>query len=443
MTVTENRPTLLCVDDEMSILKALTRVFAAQPVRLLQANSGEAALAILQQEPVHLIICDMRMPEMTGAELLAQAAVLQPDAYRILMTGYADLSSTISAINIGKIHRYVQKPWDNQELLDIVDEGIKYFLLVRNNKLLTQKITRQNKELKTLNHNLEEMVQQRTLQLKKLLRQLKTNLDTLDKDHKALLEVLYNIISINPQLSGEFALNVANTCRSLARTLELSREQQQLCYQAGLFSELGKVSLPPSLLQLPFYKLDNHERQLYVLHPQQAEDILHPAAHLLPVADIIAQQFERFNGSGVPSQRVGTDIILGARILAVARDYWGHLLQRLQPQKHSPLEALDAIKRLQGAHYDPDVVMALSKLVNRNALTKAASQQQFIPIAQLQPGMVLKQNLYNARQMLLLPKGHVITESSLQKLTLYQRKHNEQLQIVITGLAGSALDEEE
>ncbi|GGW56931.1 HD domain-containing phosphohydrolase [Alishewanella tabrizica] len=443
MTVTENHPTLLCVDDEISILKALTRVFAAKPVRLLQANSGKAALAILQQESVHLIISDMRMPEMTGAELLAQAAVMQPDAYRILMTGYADLSSTISAINIGKIHRYVQKPWDNQELLDIVDEGIKYFLLVRNNKLLTQKISRQNKELKTLNHNLEEIVQQRTQQLKKLLRQLKANLETLDKDHKALLEVLYNIISINPQLSGEFALNVANTCRSLARTLELSREQQQRCYQAGLFSELGKVSLPPNLLQSPFYKLDNHERQLYLLHPQQAEDILHPAGHLLPVAEIIAQQFERFNGSGVPSQRIGTDIILGARILAVARDYWGHLLQRLQPQKYSQHEALDTIKRLQGTHYDPDVVMALSKLVSRNALTKAASQQQFIPISQLQPGMVLKQNLYNARQMLLLPKGHSITESSLQKLTQYQRKHNEQLQIVITGLAGSALDEEE
>ncbi len=443
MTAAENKPTLLCVDDEVSILKSLARVFAGSNVRLLQANSGKEALVILQQQPVHLIISDMRMPEMTGAELLAQAAVLQPDAYRILMTGYSDLSSTISAINIGKIHRYVQKPWDNNELLEIVGEGIKYFQLIRNNKLLTQKIARQNKDLQKLNHNLEEVVQQRTLQLKKLLRQLKSNLDTLDKDHKALLEVLYNIISINPQLSGEFALKVANTSRSIARTLELSVNLQQQCYQAGLFAELGKLGLPHNILAMPFHKLDNNERNLYLSHPQNAEDILIPAAHLVPVADIISQQYERFNGSGVPAQKIGTDIVLGARIVAAARDYWSHIFQRLHPQKYSPNEALEAIKRLKGAFYDPQVVDALAKVVAGSNPSELGAPKEFITIAQLQVGMVLKQNLYNAKQMLLLPKGHVFNVSSLQKLAQYQSKHNEQLQLVIEGLSKVALEEEE
>lgn len=442
MTSAENSPTLLCVDDEVSILKSLTRVFAGQNIRLVQASSGKAALEILKQQPVHLIISDMRMPEMTGAELLAQAAVMQPDAYRILMTGYADLSSTISAINVGKIHRYVQKPWDNNELLEIVNEGIKYFQLVRNNKLLTKKIARQNKDLQELNHNLEEMVQQRTLQLKKLLRQLKSNLETLDNDHKALLEVLYNIISINPQLSGEFALNVAATSRSIARTLELSAALQQYCYQAGLFSELGKVGLPHSILSLPFYKLDNNERNVYLSHPQHAEDILTPATHLIPVADIIAQQYERFNGTGLPNQRVGTDIIIGARIVAVARDYWSHIFQRLHPKKHTQHEALEAIKRLQGTYYDPEIVLALAKVVSGKA-SQAPIINEYLSTNEVKAGMVLKQNLYNTKQMLLLPKGHVFNESSIQKLAQYQRKHNEQLQLVIEGLSKTALEEEE
>lgn len=443
MASSDNRPTLLCIDDEVSILKALTRVFAGRDIKLLQANSGKEAIAILQQHPVHLIISDMRMPEMTGAEVLAQAAVLQPDAYRILMTGYSDLSSTVSAINVGKIHRYVQKPWDNNELLEIVNEGVKYFMLLRNNKLLTQKIARQNKDLKELNHNLEEMVQQRTLQLKKLLRQLKTNLTTLDRDHKALLEVLYNIISINPQLSGEFALNVANTCRSLARTLTLPKDQQQQCYQAGLFSELGKVSLAPHILNTPFYQLDNNERNVYLTHPQQAEDILLPAIHLQPVAEVIGQQYERFNGTGLPMQRVGTDIAMGARILAVARDYWAYVYQRLQPRKLTQQESLQMVLRLKGSYYDPDVVLALQKLVVNHPQDVAAAKQQSISIAELQPGMVLQHNLYNAKQMLLLPKGHVFNENSLQKLAQYQRKHNEQLHLVIEGLSKAALDEEE
>lgn len=163
----------------------------------------------------------------------------------------------------------------------------------------------------------------------------------------------------------------------------------------------------------------------------------------MPVADIITQQYERYNGSGVPAQLQGTNINIGARVLAVARDYWSQIFQRLQPRKLSQQEALDTVKRLQGTYYDPDVVSALTKLVNTNTLNATASAQQYITTAQIQPGMVLQQNLYNARQMLLLPKGHVFNESSLQKLAQYQRKHNEQLHLVIEGLAKAELGEEE
>jgi len=101
-------PLVLCVDDELSILKSLQRLLSSKAIQLLQASSAEEALLLLKQHRVHLIICDMRMPQMSGAEFLAQAAVLQPDCYRILLTGYADLASTVDAINLGRIHRYVQ-----------------------------------------------------------------------------------------------------------------------------------------------------------------------------------------------------------------------------------------------------------------------------------------------------------------------------------------------
>jgi response regulator RpfG family c-di-GMP phosphodiesterase len=111
-------------------------------VKLLLSSSGQQALELMQTEKVNIIISDMRMPNMTGAEFLAQAAVLQPDAYRILMTGYSDIQSTVSAINVGKIHRYIQKPWDNAELLAQVHEGLGIYRLVEANKLLTKIKTR-------------------------------------------------------------------------------------------------------------------------------------------------------------------------------------------------------------------------------------------------------------------------------------------------------------
>lgn len=247
-----SKPTLLCVDDEQSILKALQRVFASQDYELLLSTSGADALKIMAQKPVHVIISDMRMPQMSGAEFLAEAAKLQPDAYRVLMTGYADLSSTISAINVGRIHRYIQKPWENQQLLETVHDGLQFYRLIRNNKLLTAKVAQQNKHLKELNHNLEEIVQQRTEQLKKTLTQLKLKVAALDKEQKAQMEVLYNIISVNPHLSGEFALKVARSCKDLAKQLGMSKEESQFCYSVGLFSEVGKLGLPVNLLQKPF-----------------------------------------------------------------------------------------------------------------------------------------------------------------------------------------------
>ncbi|PKM20859.1 MAG: response regulator [Gammaproteobacteria bacterium HGW-Gammaproteobacteria-15] len=119
-----SKPLVLCVDDESNILKALQRLFIHQGVQLLLADSGAKALELMQQHRVNLIISDMRMPGMSGAEFLAQAEQLQPDAYRILMSGYSDVASTASAKNLGKIHHYIQKPWDNQQLLAAVADGL-------------------------------------------------------------------------------------------------------------------------------------------------------------------------------------------------------------------------------------------------------------------------------------------------------------------------------
>lgn len=438
-----NRPTILCVDDEPSILKALQRLFSTKDFQLLLADSGADALEIMRTQNVHLIITDMRMPQMTGAQFLAQAAVIQPDTYRILMTGYSDLTSTVSAINIGKLHRYIQKPWDNQELLTAVDEGLAYFRLIRTNKMLVAKVAQQNKNLKLLNHNLEEMVQQRTEQLKKTLAQLKVKITEQSKEHKSLLEVLYNFISINPHLSGDFALNVAQTCKSIAKFMDLSKEQIMTSYRAGLFSELGKTGLPAALLSKPLSDLDNHERNLYLKHPSLAEEILAPATHLELLSKIITQQYERFNGSGEPEQLQGIDIILEARILAVARDYWAFIYQRTNSKRHTRQEAVELIKRQRGSIYDPDVVDTLAKLVLEKGDTQSNSQRDGLIAEKLHPGMQLQQNLYSNKKILLLPKGHIFTEQSINKLKVYQGKHNEPLKMHIVGVSNPTVYEED
>ena len=432
--VDDTKPVILCVDDEVSILKSLQRLFIQHDASLLLADSGEKALELMQRHKVNVIISDMRMPGMTGAEFLAQAAKAQPDAYRILMTGYADLASTISAINIGRIHRYVQKPWDNQELIKTVDEGLAYYHLLRQNKILTAKVAAQNKQLKEMNLSLEEMVHQRTAQLKQTVAKFKALAAQREQEEAATLEVLYNIISSYPALSGDLAKKISRTCEHISKLMRLPKEQIDANKKAGLFCELGKIALPPTIASSYFAKLDGTDRRHFFEHPQLAEEILSPATHLAEVASIIANQLERFNGAGEPEQKVGTDIPLGARILAVARDVW-LITDGFQDGKKVPLKfAVETIRLHQGSYYDPDVVQALLTLMQQNDLTRTDKIQNGIDVTKLKVGMKLTNNLYNNKHMLLLPKEHVITQSSLDKLLAYQLKHKEALLVPVESL---------
>src|SRR5829696_6291251 len=105
--IEEEKPTLLLVDDEANILSALRRLFRPNGYRVLTAGGGEEGLAVLARESVDLVISDMRMPNMDGSQFLAKVRAGWPDVLRVLLTGFADVNSTIEAINQGEIYRYI------------------------------------------------------------------------------------------------------------------------------------------------------------------------------------------------------------------------------------------------------------------------------------------------------------------------------------------------
>jgi signal transduction histidine kinase len=138
------------VDDEMDNVEALERLFRKK-FRVLKATSGPAALKILQQEPeVCLIISDQRMPEMTGVDLLARTLTTHPDATRILLTGYTDIESVISAINSGQIYRYLTKPWDPVDLVATVESGVERYRFQHELKIKNQALEKAVRELQSL-----------------------------------------------------------------------------------------------------------------------------------------------------------------------------------------------------------------------------------------------------------------------------------------------------
>jgi response regulator RpfG family c-di-GMP phosphodiesterase len=117
-----NKHPILLVDDEPEILFSL-RGLLRREFELHTAERGAQALEILRQHPIHVIMSDQRMPEMTGVELLRRARAEFPQAIRILFTGYADIKSVIEAINEARVYRYLTKPWDPDELCALLHEA--------------------------------------------------------------------------------------------------------------------------------------------------------------------------------------------------------------------------------------------------------------------------------------------------------------------------------
>lgn len=115
--------TLLLVDDEQSVLTALVRLFREDGYRVLTAGGGEEALRLLAENDVQVILSDQRMPGMTGVEMLTEAAARYPNTVRMVLSGYADLSAILSAINTGHVYKFLLKPWDNEALRADVREA--------------------------------------------------------------------------------------------------------------------------------------------------------------------------------------------------------------------------------------------------------------------------------------------------------------------------------
>jgi DNA-binding NtrC family response regulator len=119
-------PRLLLVDDEPNVLKAQRRIFMNDDLEVVTAVSGPQALEYLTANPVDLILSDYNMPGMTGAEFLAEAEKMQPDAIRMLITGRGGMDIILQAINQGHIYKFFNKPWDDDDLRISVLRALEY-----------------------------------------------------------------------------------------------------------------------------------------------------------------------------------------------------------------------------------------------------------------------------------------------------------------------------
>lgn len=148
---------ILYIDDEEHNLISFNSTFR-RAYNIYVATSGLVGLQIMEQNEIHLVITDQRMPEMTGVEFLEKIMPRYPDCIRMIMTGFSDMDAIIQAINKGNIYRYISKPWNREELKITIDGALEVYNLKNQNKFLIE-------DLKEANQNLEQKVLERTRQI--------------------------------------------------------------------------------------------------------------------------------------------------------------------------------------------------------------------------------------------------------------------------------------
>jgi two-component system, NtrC family, response regulator HupR/HoxA len=149
---------ILIIDDQPEILNALERLLKNK-YKIHRSDSGKEALEILKKYSVQVIISDQRMPQMTGVEFLEQSIKIQPEAIKLLITAYADINASISAVNKGQIFYYISKPWEDDELLLIVQRAFERYQLIEENQILNEKLLEANKQLQDENVLLKKNIQ--------------------------------------------------------------------------------------------------------------------------------------------------------------------------------------------------------------------------------------------------------------------------------------------
>jgi response regulator RpfG family c-di-GMP phosphodiesterase len=415
-------PTLLLVDDEPSILSALRRLFRPCGYRILTSESGAGGLALLAKEDVDLVISDMRMPEMDGAEFLEKVRASWPRAIRILLTGYADIASTVNAINKGEIYRYVSKPWDDNDIVLMVRDALQSQRLQSENTRLLALTQSQNEELRALNSGLEARVQERTAELEQVNGFLNLANDTLKQSFLVSIKVFSTLIELREGSAGGHARRVADLSRKLAIQLGMDAKTQQDIFVAGLLHDIGKIGFSDAMLAKPVPKLNSEELSRYRKHSVAGASALLPLADLKGAADLIRVHHERFDGQGFPDGLPGLGIPLGGRILAVANDYDGLQIGTLSERRFGADDAKALLVKSRGKRYCPEVIDALVELLGKPH--DEPGQENVVPVDKLKIGMVLARDLLARDGTLLLATDYLLDANLVREIQAYAKRES-------------------
>lgn len=332
---------ILIVDDEETIRSALARFLRARGFDVTTATSGADALAALRAESFVGVLSDVRMPEMTGLELVPQALGLDPDLAIVMLTAVNDAPTATEALALGAMD-YLMKPVELADLAAALERALhKRALAIEQRKverLIREEVAAQTEELRADREVLRSIV-----------------LDTV----QALVHAQE---AKDPFLRGH-SERVADLAATIASSMGLSDDEVETIRLAGRVMDVGKIGLRESVMNKPG-SLSPEEFAHVQTHVALGLEILSPIKPLAHVLPAVAHHHEHWDGEGYPEGLAGEAISLGGRILAAADAYDALVSQRAWRDGMSPPEAVAFLEQRAGTLLDPKVFAALKGIVS-------------------------------------------------------------------------------
>jgi putative nucleotidyltransferase with HDIG domain len=343
----------LIVDDEKNIRATFQAILERDGHEVFARESVSEAITLLEAGPVDVLVTDIVMPRQNGTDLLARARELDRDLQVVMVTGQPTAETAAASLRAGAFD-YLAKPIQSKSLRKVVGNAAR----VRALQVERRQLEQDNQKYQL---QLQEMVKERTSEL------IAVN-DRLRETVQGVISAMAMTVEKKDPYTAGHQERVAKLARAIAEEMALDEDRATGTYLAAFIHDIGKVAVPAEILTKPT-TLCQEEFALIKRHTVAGWDILKAIRFPWPIAKIVRQHHERINGSGYPDGLSGEEILIEARIVAVADTVESMASHRPYRPALGIQVALDEIESNRGKLFDEDVVDSCLRLFREKGYT--------------------------------------------------------------------------
>ena len=430
------KPSILIVDDEQEIVQALTRLLMKR-FDVHGFSDPKEALAYFSKSPTHVVLSDMRMPEVTGVEVMEHVYKVSPKSRRIVLTGYADIEMAQNAINKGHVHAYLGKPWDNDELLSTLERLIIELKQENRSASVVRKLKKKNQYLKDKSEA-NELLNNVILSSSDQAQQQN---DRLIDSHNDLISLSANLIASHTQDVIGHATRVAQHAKVLAMRVSLQSELITALYLSGLFYRIALTEKDVNLSKQPFNELKPQQQHIWQKLPLLSSEILAETPMFAISAKIIENSYFVWGSEFCQIEDIHihekepTAFVIAAKILSLVIFVDLYMSGQIDGKTHLLLPAFRELEGPAKKYFGHQLVAELQSMLRQ----PLSDESYELPktVTELHEGDVLAQDVYDKLDHCMLTQNTVLTEPHITSLKSLQEESGGQLLFYVQSIAPS------